>query len=225
MPLTLEFKQSNYLPGSNGVCLSLSSSWAKSMLLAPKNWWSAPTSSPQDRISRFYLDKKEVLGNQAVYEKRGERQTENLAALQLAALVAKRSNLQGMTSESGMISVAIKPAITDLGVSIKNHASKAIESHGIKVTNRQECAWSAITPAIPEAHPVIFTFDTGPRSGHAIGIYRTKGITSNDFYVFDPNFGEFVCSGAGQFEKFMTVLQSVNGYNKPANASIYTVGI
>lgn len=225
MPQRFTFKQSNYLPQSRGVCLSLSSSWAKSMLLAPKTWWSAPAASPQDRISRFHLDREEILGNQAVYEARGERHKKNLAALRLAALVAKRSNLQGMTDESVMISIAIKPAITDLGASIKNHASRAIESHGIKVTNVQECKWNAVTAVIPTGNPVIFTFDTGTQSGHAIGIYRTTGVTSNDFYVFDPNFGEFLCSGAEEFKKVMTTLQSVPEYNTPDSAVIYTVGI
>jgi hypothetical protein len=71
--------------------------------------------------------------------------------------------------------------------------------------------------------PCVVDFSASDQLSHAIATYQTHGWWSTDFYVFEPNFGEFLCKGHKDCGDLLTFIRSVAEYNNPNKATIQAV--
>jgi hypothetical protein len=200
------------------------------MLEAPKDGWSAPTKSAKDRCSTFSSPgmKDKISQTHAAYRARdiqltaeGERE---LPKINFAVSIVRGI---GAATEVGN---AILDAVVSVAQSIADDKLSNIKStighFGVVCGHRQEnVKWEEIPEKVPykPSLPCIVGFDVTETKGHAIAIYQTYGWMSTDFYVFDPNFGEWLCKGQDDCGKLLKWLQEEKGYNNPQKATIQEV--
>lgn len=219
----LTFKQSKYIPGRGGVCFSICALWTRAMLESQKDGWGAPVFSAEDRAGVFAPSriKKDIAETQSVFAAKQDRIRHNAAAFETAILVTKALNLNGYRPEGTSIIQAIAPAITAQDQGVFDNLKGTIEHFGVRVTRIAEAAWAEIPNRIEKFQTAVLTFDTGGASGHAIAIYRTTGIFSTDYYLFDPNFGEFLCEGESDLEDLLRRIKAIAEYANPTAVRIY----
>lgn len=221
----LEFKQSKYLPGRGGVCFSLCARWARSMLEAEKNGWGSPKASAEERSRPFLVPaaKSDIARTHAVFSAKQNRHRANAEAFDTAISVVRVLNANGYRPTGQAIVDAVAPAILSAEASIADNLKGTIEHFGVRVTSRIEAAWGNIASSIDTHQTAVASFTTATSHGHAISIYRTTGVFSTDYYVFEPNFGEYLCSGEADMDDLLGRIQKVAGYNSPQTATLYFV--
>jgi hypothetical protein len=222
----LEFKQSEYMPGRGGHCLSIVARWTHSMLRANKDMWGGPKPTVQERFAPFYLfaEKNDIAQAQGLYARKNQRWRDNLDAMGQAVAVLRILNRQGFQPAAGAVSSALVPVVNGGAAANERNIRTTIETFGVRVIRDAESAWTGIAAAITQREPIVLTFQTA-QAGHAIGIYKTGGVMSNDYYVFDPNFGEYLCAGDDDFTRLMGAIRKVTGYGSPTRARAYAVAL
>jgi hypothetical protein len=230
--ITYPFKQLEYMAPRGPACFCLASLWCRAMLEAKKDGWGAPTNSGAERCSTFSVPgtKNRVAQEQAVFKAKQARLRENRRENRNLGEVGGQAAFilleKGYALPDDALSLIdalnlVAKSVTDAGVT---NVTKTIEQFGLVCGVRtNDVPWGSITNAVPFQTACVVWFSTGDKKQHAIGIYQTYGWKSTDFYVFEPNFGEYWCEGESDCGSLLSTFRAQPAYNNPDKATVQVV--
>jgi hypothetical protein len=196
------------------------------MLDGTKDGWGAPTDSSETRLAGLVTleARQKVAVEHAVFLARAKRARENAERIELAGNVAQILNKNKQAPTASSILDAMLSTVDRVMQSAVRNIDATIQAFGLIISvTLLNSSWGELPGLIQCREAYILTFSTSAASGHAIAVYRTYGWVSTDYYVFDPNFGEFRASGDDDLIKLMGILMSTPEYNDPARVSVRNV--
>jgi hypothetical protein len=225
---TYPFKQLEYMAPRGPACYCLASLWCRAMLEAKKDGWGAPTNSGAERCSRFSVPgtKNRVAQEHAVFKAKQARLRENRNLAGVGGPAALILFEKGYAPPDDALSLVealnlVAKSVNDAGVA---NVTKTIEQFGLVCDAlKEDVPWGQIPQAVPYLMACVVWFSTGDKKQHAIGIYQTYGWASTDFYVFEPNFGEYWCQGESDCGSLLSTIRAVPAYNNPDRATVQVV--
>lgn len=178
-----------------GFCYSLVADWCAQILAnVPRQKWGVPATLAVDRMKRFLTPQVagKIAGNQNVYTQRTDILKHNVSMLQMMILVSQHGSLN-CVDRGNLISVGLGVKDENLTMGVKN-LETAMRTLGVRSTDEVSCTVTTCHKDLKAKCAYVLKFRT-KGGAHAIGIYKTGGLVSHDYLVFDPNFGEYYCTG------------------------------
>lgn len=196
---------------SVGVCLSLACRWIREVSAADL-WmgWSLKQSSA-DRVTRVLLDIQVVIARHKAYLAQRDKNEVKVLELrvrdQLRREVAALHDSKLGEQENAEFAEAVKQAkgwvahkngswVTQPEVALAQTYDLDLEGVGAwEFANDDDAKTKleALLGKLPTstAHLVLWRGVGEKAESHAVGLYKSHGAFWQDWYVFDPNFGEF----------------------------------
>ncbi|WP_342375161.1 C58 family peptidase [Myxococcus stipitatus] len=195
----------------DGVCLSLACRWIRE-IHAADIWmgWSLKQ-SPTDRLARVLLDIRDVVVRHKAYLAQRDANEAKVAQLRAWDLVrreaaalrdAKLSEgdnaafVEAVKQARGWVAQANGSWVTQPERALAQAYGLGLEGVGSWALGDDDAAHATLTKALRNlptstAHLVLWRGTGAKAESHAVGLYKTHGAFWQDWYVFDPNFGEF----------------------------------
>ncbi len=226
MPTRLcKFQQSAVWPGKGGVCFAACAMWCRLQLSRPKDFWNAPK-GPADadkRLDELKLPETtaKIASAQTLFAARAGRLRPHANKLGTAVEVIDILKKQGHGQAATAFGEAIEPAIDSaIQAGIANIAC-TIKDFGLTIqADRPNVAWTQVPANLQVSGVHLLHFRTSSESGHAIAAYRTSGLLWSDYYVFDPNFGEFLANGDNDLVRLLEMIRATADYHNPKSVTI-----
>ncbi|AGC46993.1 hypothetical protein MYSTI_05717 [Myxococcus stipitatus DSM 14675] len=195
----------------DGVCLSLSCRWIRE-IHAADIWmgWSLKQ-APTDRLARVLLDIRDVVTRHKAYL--AQRDANELRVMQLRArdllnreVAALRDSklseednaafVEAVKQARGWVAHANGSWVTQPERALAQSYGLGLEGVGSWELGDDEVAHATLKKVLGNlptstAHLVLWRGAGAKAESHAVGLYKTHGALWQDWYVFDPNFGEF----------------------------------
>lgn len=219
------YRQADVFPGRGGVCFCLTALWCRTMFEAPKDKWSSPTNDPTTR--RDYLSslpaKQWVAPHQGLFIAKVGRYRGNAERLDTARSVIRILNRSGHAVAAHEALAVLLPTADSILAAHDRNIRSTLEAFTVRVVaSRTVAAWPLLPLKLQLNRAHVISFSTAAATGHAIGIYQTNGFFSSDFYVFNPNYGEFHCQGDSDLLLLMTrMMAQTLEYNNPTGCTVY----
>lgn len=212
---TYRFNQSEYIKslgttaeGLDGLCLGLVTKWAQIILSGPKDGWGAPEKDVASRFAIFHEKDTytEIAQIHRLSKEKFGRLRLNLGFIANGIQVSKL--LKGYIDEHSRSSFiqALDNELDDISISGNNIAKSALSKSRCNVDDPAIVTWADLTKHLkPLSCYAMVTGDTDAQ--HAIGIYKTTGYFNSDYYIFEPNYGEFKATGDSSFDELMCIVR------------------
>jgi len=197
----------------DGFCYSLAAEWCR-MILADslEQNFSAPSQSAADRTGAFDTlgMAQSIARDQGIYLA-AVAANKPAANMVEAFLLVSQSGFLDAVDNAALLGVAIPLADQTMAVGM-DILVRGITARGVRPTSQgmrvtaENCA-----SRLQSKHAYVITLRYSG-GGHALGCYVTHGFFSFDYYLFDPNFGEFVANSDADFTDLLRrVLTSYPG--------------
>lgn len=221
-----EFYQSDYWPGSEGVCFSACALWCRTMLESQKDEHLAPTVAPENRRAVLALPQnlQRVASSHTAYTSRNVQARSNATALHRAGDVSKILNHNGFGHEAQKILDAVVPVADDVIGQANQNIPLTLQSLGLRIASTSSgVTWGGLPGCLTTGHAYVLAFTIRQGSGHALGLYRTGGRWFNDFYVFEPNRGEYLANVESDLSELIILMMATPEYNNPTEGRLLHV--
>jgi hypothetical protein len=226
---THRFKQSEYIKslgtiteGLDGLCLGLVTKWVQIILSGPKDGWGAPEKDAASRFSIF-LEKDtytEIAQMHRLSKAKFGKLRLNLGFIINGIQVSKL--LKGYIDEHSRSSFihALDSELDEIEISGNKTAKSALSKSGYNIGDPASVTWANLTKHLEPLS--CYAMITGDADGeHAIGIYKTAGYLNSDYYIFEPNYGEFKAAGDSSFDELMLIMR--NDYPERNSVRIFRI--
>jgi len=197
------------------------------MLADPKDIWNAPKISSASRFSSMenQYSAKRILDAQLVYSHRVARNLSNIETtgnLALAGKLMLKTLGQPLSDE---FLIMLQEQHLENAQRTLQIVCDTIGSFGLKPNFIREAQWGVAIKGIAKSKCYILCFTT-VASNHAIAVYRTSGVASTDYYIFDPNFGEYKCEGEDDAQELLGLIRTkVKIYGNPKTITLWQVAL
>ncbi|QSQ14188.1 YopT-type cysteine protease domain-containing protein [Myxococcus landrumensis] len=195
----------------DGVCLSLACRWIRE-IHAADIWmgWSLKQ-SPTDRLARVLLDIRDVVTRHKAYL--AQRDANEAKVVQLRAWDLMRREVAALRDaklsegDNAAFAESVKQArgwvahangswVTQPERDLAQAYGLGLEGLGSWELGDDDAARATLAKVLGKlptstAHLVLWRGVGAKAESHAVGLYKTHGAFWQDWYVFDPNFGEF----------------------------------
>lgn len=194
---------------AGGFCLALASRWVRHILDSKKDGWDVPK---QDVDTRLQLLTDEAVELHALHQKYLARQQKvmDMVNMQEALVLVARSGF--MPNRGSLVQYLgendeemTRFSLVDVnGIHLQKSALLVMKKLKVRpasvtsvtVTNA-EAAETIASEKIHKSSTYVVTPVHGTTSSeHAMAIYRSDGVFSTYFYIFDPNYGEVFASSS-----------------------------
>ncbi|WP_408890331.1 hypothetical protein ACJ2CR_05435 [Myxococcus faecalis] len=201
--------QSRY--GGGRICFAFSCRWAREIMASAvwMNWSLKQT--PDQRITAILLDLAEITKQHKLYGEQLDRDQATIDELKLTRLFAQQSRRiddEEVPPDQDPTTLEIRRLTrgqeygngayltsTESGLALAFGLHLAGLGHWALAPGNMDSlqtSFDALMALVPKQSTCLLFFNKqGTSRAHAIGVYRSHGMTWQDWYVFDPNFGEF----------------------------------
>ena len=196
---------------SGGYCLALSSYWSKLIIASGKDRWAVPTETVENRLKALKDNAVELHKTHKKYTDRQShvkataRKQEALIMVARSGFMDDRADLIQFLREDQKDAVEFS-IVTVNGIGLQKSALLLMKSLGVPAVNAKtitvgsaEAAKTITSTEVEKGAVYVITPLHGTTSSeHAMAIYRSSGVFSTYFYIFDPNFGEVFASDSDE---------------------------
>lgn len=194
---------------AGGFCLALASRWVKLIVQCKKDKWDVPQQDVDTRLKDL-TDNAEAL--HALHQKYLARQQKvmDMVHMQEALVLVGKSGYMEMEDRGSLIQylgendgeMAAFSLVDVGGIHLQKSAlllmkklkvtAKSVRS--VTVTDAEVAETIASEKIQKNAAYVVTPVHGTTSSEHALAVFRTSGVFSTYFYIFDPNYGEVYAS-------------------------------
>jgi|GEM_PF-3849535 len=192
---------------AGGFCLALASRWVRHILDSKKDKWDVPNQAVDTRLQLLTNEAVELHALHQKYVARQKKVMDMVHMQEALILVGKSGFMQDRSSlihflggnkkrmeDFSTVDVEGIPLQKSALLVMKKLKVPPSDLTNVTVTNAEAAQTIASEKITKKSAYVVTPMHGTTSSEHALAIYRSSGVFSTYFYIFDPNFGEVFAS-------------------------------